>query len=71
MGQIKYPWYGTYETKGRHVEYDMTVLMAWISRKITTKEAAKKIAQNNYAPVLKEDAFIEMVGELGWKRDEN
>ena len=49
----------------------MTVLMAWISRKITTKEDAKKIAQNNYAPVLKEDAFIEMVGELGWRRDEN
>ena len=71
MGQIKYPWYGTYEKKNRHVENDITTLMAWISNKITTRDAARRIANNNFAPVLRDDAFVEVVGELGWIKDEN
>jgi len=69
--KINYPWYGTYETKAKHVEADITVLKAWISNKISTREAARRIAHNNYTRVLTEDAFIEVVGELGWKKDES
>lgn len=69
--KINYPWYGTYETKAKHVEADITILYAWISNKISTREAARRIAHNNNTRVLTEEAFIKVVGELGWKKDES
>ena len=67
--RINYPWLGTYETRCRHVEDDKNTLTAWLANKITTREAARRIAHNNNAPVLTDEAFIQVVGQLGWRKN--
>lgn len=65
-----YPFIGTYERSKRRVEADISTFSLWEERKITTREAAKRIAESNCFRLLNDEDFTEVANGLGYFRGE-